>query len=462
MVSAWRRFWDRSGRRWRFEGKAAEPVAPPKLRVFGGTTIARPAGTRVLFVNQYYWPDIASTAQHLTDLGESLAKRGYECHVVCSRGSYRTDRTENPGEEVHNGVHIHRVGATALGRRNTWSRMTDYLSFHAGALLCSLTLPRFDVVATLTTPPIIGLIGTLLRKLKGSKHVFWSMDLHPDASLALGRMSPRNPVVAALLRLSDTVYRTADKVVVLGPYMADRIAAKRVRLDRVATIPVWSRRDEVYPLPRQGHPLREQLGLADKFVAMYSGNHGLAHSFDDFLQAARRLRKRTDIVFLFAGDGPRLAEIRAAKELYGLNNIRLMEYVPREQLHASLTMADVHLISMRREMTGVVVPGKLYGAMASGRPTLFVGPEHCETADTIRRGRCGYTFRLGDVDGLVKALRRLAASPDLAGKLGERGRTAFLAEHEKDVCCAQWNRLLGELVGRRPDRALELEPLGAA
>ena len=169
------------------------------------------------------------------------------------------------------------------------------------------------MIVTLTTPPIIGLIGTLLRRLKGSRHVYWSMDLHPDASLALGRMSRRNPVVAWLAWLSDFVYRQADKVVVLGPYMADRIVAKRVRPDRLATIPVWSRRDEIYPLPRDGHPLRAALGLADKFVAMYSGNLGLAHSFDEFLEAARRLRDRDDIVFLFVGDGPRLAEVRAAQ-----------------------------------------------------------------------------------------------------------------------------------------------------
>jgi glycosyltransferase involved in cell wall biosynthesis len=260
------------------------------------------------------------------------------------------------------------------------------------------------------------------------------------------------------------VYRQADKVVVLGPYMADRIASKQVRRDRMVMIPVWSRSDEVYPLPRANHPLRAQLGLARKFVAMYSGNLGLAHVFDEFLEAARRLREREDIVFLYVGDGPRLAEVRAAREREELPNVRLLDYFPREQLFASLSMADVHLISMRREMTGVVVPGKLYGAMASARPTLFVGPEHCETADTIRQARCGYTIRLGDVDGLVEHLGRMVADPELVAKLGARARSAFLARHDRDVCCARWSSLLGELVGGgSPERAthpaLALRPL---
>ena len=93
---------------------------------------------------------------------------------------------------------------------------------------------------------------------------------------------------------------------------------------------------------------------------------------------------------------------------------------------------------MRDEMTGIVVPGKLYGVMASGRPALFVGPEHCESADTIRQADCGLTVRLGDVDGLVEALDRLAAEPRDRAAMGERGRAAFLAGHERGPCCAHW------------------------
>ncbi len=262
MVKAWLRTRDGSSRRWRVESSETNDKGAARPR-------------RLLFINQYYWPDHASTAQHLADLAESLAAEGHECHVLCGRGRYKPGAPRPPAHEVKDGVHIHRVPATSLGRRSTLARMTDYLSFYARALAVAVALPRFDAVVTLTTPPIIGLVGTILRRLKGSRHVYWSMDLHPDASLALGRMSRRNPVVAGLSWLSDRVYREADKVVVLGPYMADRIAAKGVRPDRVATVPVWSRRDEIYPMPRAGHPLREELGLSDRFVAMYSGNLGL-------------------------------------------------------------------------------------------------------------------------------------------------------------------------------------------
>jgi glycosyltransferase involved in cell wall biosynthesis len=461
MVKAW--FRPRDGHlRWR-----ADKASPARGKESGDQRLSKqgPAhlppfqvsarARRLLFINQYYWPDSASTAQHLADLAEALAEHGHEVHVLCAQGSYRDrgegdgDRPRPPAFEIRAGVRIHRVPATSLGRRNTLCRMTDYLSFYAQAAARAMRLPRFDVVVTLTTPPLIGLVGTILRRWRGTRHVYWSMDLHPDASLALGRMSRRSPAVAALGWLSDRVYRGADKVVVLGAYMADRIAAKRVRPERIMTIPVWSQRDEIYPVDRTGHPLRAELGLADRFVAMYSGNLGLAHRFEEIIAAARALRERSDIVFLIVGDGPRLAEVRAAQQAEGLANIRFLEAFPRDQLHLSLTIADVHLISLRPEMSGIVVPGKLYGAMASGRPTLFIGPDHCESADTVRQAGCGLTLRPGDTAALVEALCRLAADPELAAGMGRRGRSAFLAQYETSLCCDRWHAALAELLADR-------------
>ena len=402
---------------------------------------------KILFINQYYWPDHASTAQHLNDLASTMAAHGYECHVLCARGRYQPGEPIPPSHEVHEGVTIHRVRATSLGRRGTLARMTDYLSFYAGAVVKAIMMPKFDAVVTLTTPPIIGLVGTILRTLKGSRHVCWSMDLHPDASLALGRMSPKSRVVRLLDWLASFVYRRANRVVVLGPYMADRVMRKGVADDRIRTIPVWSRREEIYPIPHESNEMRRSLGLENAFVVMYSGNLGLAHTFDEFLEAARRLRGRSDIVFLFAGAGPRLAEIREAQEKERLENIRFLGYVPREELHMSLSIADVHLISMRPEMTGIVVPGKLYGIMAAGRPAIFVGPAHCESADAIRDAGCGVTLDRGDVEGLVEALTKLAGDAALVRRMGELGRSAFLAGFEREFCCEQWCKLIAEVVG---------------
>jgi glycosyltransferase involved in cell wall biosynthesis len=401
---------------------------------------------RILLVNQHYWPDHASTAQHLADLAEALAEEGHDVHVICSRAGSRPGGPPRARREARRGVTIHRVGATGLGRASTLRRMVDYLSFHQLALARALTLPRFDVVVTLTTPPLIAVVGQALRRLRGTRHVSWSMDLHPDASLALGRMSTRNAAHRALASLSDALYRGADRVVALGPYMADRHQRKGVPNERIATIPVWSRRDEVYPMPRDGHPLRAALGLADKFVVMYSGNHGLAHTFDALLDAARRLKDRDDIVFLFVGDGPRRREVTLARDGAGLDNIRLLDFFPREHLHASLSLADLHVVSLRPEMTGICVPGKLYGAMASGRPVLFIGPPRCEVADTVTEHGCGEVVGPHDGAAAARAITRLADDPELAETRGEAGLAAFVENYEREPCCAAWCWMLDELL----------------
>jgi colanic acid biosynthesis glycosyl transferase WcaI len=156
------------------------------------------------------------------------------------------------------------------------------------------------------------------------------------------------------------------------------------------------------------------------------------------------LRERPDIVFLFVGDGPRKAEVQAARDSEGLSNIRLLDPMPRRLLHASLSIADVHLISMRAEMNGIVVPGKLYGAMAAGRPVIFVGPDHCESADTIKSAGCGLTFPTGDATALVAALELLASDPSVGRRMGEHARLAFLAHYERKLCCSQWCELIEE------------------
>jgi glycosyltransferase involved in cell wall biosynthesis len=152
------------------------------------------------------------------------------------------------------------------------------------------------------------------------------------------------------------------------------------------------------------------------------------------------------MVFVFVGGGPRLGEVQAIQQREDLTNVRFLDYVPRSHLHVSLSMADVHLISLRPEMTGIVAPGKLYGIMAAGRAAVFVGPEHCEPADTIRHAGCGVTIAPGDTGGLVAALTLLASDPSLARRMGERGRSAFLAAYERKLCCNQWSDLIGALL----------------
>ncbi|MEO0649339.1 MAG: glycosyltransferase family 4 protein, partial [Planctomycetota bacterium] len=349
---------------------------------------------RILFVNQYYWPEFASTGQHLTDLAEHLAACGHEVRVLCSRGRYLEGRGTAPRREFRNGVEIRRVDATSFGKRRTLvHRALDYLTFH-GQVAARLAGSRWaDVCVTLTTPPLVGLWGRLAQLTVRTRHVHYVMDLHPDAEFELGMLSRTSLAGRFLEWACAHPMRRADRNVVLGPYQGARVLAKGVAAQRVTEIPVWSRREEIEPLDHAVNGLRRELGWSERTVVMYSGNAGLVHRFDELLDAAERLRDEApEVLFAVVGGGPRRAEIEAAKGERNLTNLELLDYFPRERLKESLSAADLHFMSLRPEQTGVAVPGKLQGILAAGRPVLFVGAERCESADTIRDAGAGRTF----------------------------------------------------------------------
>ncbi len=421
-----------------------------------------PEKQSLLFVNQHYYPDFASTGQHLTDLAEYLADEGYDVSVLCSQGRYLAGTLEVPKHEVHNGVTIRRVRATSFGRGTHAGRLVDYASFYLQVLVRMLAGRRYDYVVMLTTPPLLGFLGSVARKLRGQRYGIWSMDLHPDAEEALGMLREDQIVTKMLHAFNDAGYRNADFVVDLGTYMKRRIEAKGVDPERLHTVPVWSRQDEIEPLSREENPLLKGWGLGDKFVVMYSGNAGLAHRFDEVLGAMQTLKDHPDIFFLFIGGGPRKQEIIAFAEAHGVENFRYLDYLPREQLRYSLSAADVHLLTLRSDMAGIAVPGKLYGIMAAGRPVLMVGPEESEPAQTILAERVGAVVdpdRVSDADTrIVDALKKLYGNLELREEQGMRGRAAFLRSYEQTVACAMWDDLFQDVERAKAERQRDAVP----
>jgi glycosyltransferase involved in cell wall biosynthesis len=407
---------------------------------------------RLLFINQHYWPDFASTGQHLTDLCEHLAAEGHDVHVLCSRGRYQSGRMDAPKREIHNGVTIRRLDATSFGRSTHAGRILDYASFYAQALWRVWREGPFDYVVTLTTPPLLCTGAWMLRRAVGQRYGIWSMDLHPEAEVATGMLDDDGTLTRFLSMLNGAGYRGADFVVDLGRHMKRRLTEQGVERERMHTIPVWNKKDEVYPVPPDDNPLLSELGLEDKFVVMYSGNAGLVHRFNEVLGAMRRLNDHPDVHFLFVGGGPRREEIIDFAETHGVDNFQYLDYFPREDLHRSLSLADVHLLTLRQQAAGVAVPGKLYGIMAAGRPVMMVGPRASEPAETITGEDIGRVVDPADfanseagAEHLAGALRALCNGEEDGAAMGRRGREAFLETYEQEVACDQWADLINQL-----------------
>jgi hypothetical protein len=260
-------------------------------------------------------------------------------------------------------------------------------------------------------------------------------------------MLRRGSVTSRVLNwLNDRGYRHADFIVDLGPYMRQRILSKGVSAGRVTTVPVWGAAPEASAgTVTTGEALHTRLGLEAATVVMYSGNAGIVHEFGPILEAMRLMRDERDVHFVFAGGGPRRAEIEAYARDHALRNFTYIDYVPREDLAGMLAAADVHLISLRSAFAGISVPGKLYGIMAAGRPALFVGPAACETADTIRLADCGEIVdpAIGDpASRVAAAIRAWRANPEAARAAGARGLVAYTARYQRGPNCAAFARVI--------------------
>ena len=403
----------------------------------------------ILIINQTFYPDVAATAQQAHDLAAFLTQRGHGVRVVTSRSIYGKAGAVLPKRETADGISIYRVGFSLFGKAGIFLRILDFALFYLLASLRALTLPRADVVITLTTPPYIGLLGWAIRLLRGSRWVYWLMDLYPDVLIAAGTMKPASPLHPPLNLIGRFLLRRADAVVVLGRCMHGRVLAKNISAKHVHIISVWADTDEIRPIAAGTSSYRTEWNLQNKFVIMYSGNLGLGHDAETLFSAAQQLKDHPTIRFVFVGGGKKAEALRLFIAQHNLSNITQYPYQPREKLGSLLACADVHLVSLGSEVTGLVVPSKMFGILAAARPVIFVGSNDSEIARIINEANCGYVVANGDSAGLASLIAQLPARSDLAA-MGSRGRKALDELYSRRHGCEKWEKLLTQIVAQRP------------
>lgn len=401
---------------------------------------------RVLLINQVFYPDVAATAQHGHDLARDLVRHGHEVTAIASRSIYGRKGAALPSEEVVDGIRIHRVGRSLFGKAGIAARIADFFIFYMAATLKALMLPRHDVVICFTTPPFISAVGPILRTFKKTRFVYWVMDLYPDLPIACGVMKPRSLASRFFESLNRRCLKAADADVVLGRCMADLVRSKGVPEEKIRMIGVWSDQEEVRPVPRNENSYRAEWGIDDRMLVMYSGNFGIGHDVATFLEAARSLRDDDGIRFAFVGGGKKKSEVEAFVTEHGLESTCIIApYQPRERLDELLSAADLHLVSLLEGVEGIMVPCKLFGILAAGRPALYIGSENSEISKVVVENDCGASVRQGDVEGLVGVIRDFANDPAAREAAGERARRALVEEHGAEHRLAAWRSLLEEI-----------------
>lgn len=400
----------------------------------------------VVLLNQAFHPDVVATAQMAKDLADALVARGHSVSAVASRSIYGKPGAVLPGRERIDGIEVYRAGFSLFGKASIASRIADFALFYVLAAARVMTLPRPDVVVSFTTPPFISLIGLLCRLVRGSRAVYWVMDLYPDVPVACGVMKPNTMLTRWFEWLNRYLLRHADANVVLGRCMRDLVLAKGISSKKVHHIPVWSDLGDAPRVPSETNAFRQAWGIKNEFVVMYSGNFGIGHEAETICKAVRRLAHRDEIRFVFVGGGKRRPEVEAFVAEHRLANAQYYDYVPRERIDESLSAADLHLISLREGGEGIMVPSKLFGILALGRPGLFVGHPSSEIARILLESGSGEVLRQGDDAGLAAAIERLAADRDRSAAMGLSGREHLHGRYDKATCCRAFVRLLESVV----------------
>ena len=396
---------------------------------------------RVLVLNQYYWPGVEATASLLAELCEALTDE-FDVTVVTGM----VPGADTPGRERRNGVDIVRVGSTAYDRSKLSLRAVNYLTYLGLSFVEGLSVPRPDVVLCMTDPPVIADVALVLAKRFRAPLVVVTQDVFPEVAVALNRLDNRALVLA--LRLATRVYlQRADRIVAIGERMRERLETKGAKHERIVVIPNWVDATDLEPRPRDNEWAREH-DLVDKFVVMHSGNIGHAQDLDSLIRAATFLRDLDDLRIVLIGGGARREELKELARRLETSQIVFMGYQPRDVLADSLSAADVHVVGLARGLAGYVVPSRLYGVLAVGRPVIAAAEETSETANVVRRADCGVVVPPGRPELLARAIRSAYDGElDLDG-MGERGRAFVAEEGDSRVAIGRYRSLLRELVRR--------------
>ena len=374
----------------------------------------------LIVLTEHFWPSTGATAQLVSDLVDDLHAQGCCLRVL----------TSTPGPS-HSSFPIHRFSTSSKVSVGIAGKLLDGLLFLFGSTYWLLRYARSGHgLFIVSNPPFIGLVGPLLSLLRKLPYIFLLQDIFPRSAVLTGVLPAKGPLSLIWRQLIALVLSGSQVTVVLSSAMISRCRQEFGEKSRLVSIPNWA----VVPVsssPKSLNPLAKEWGIDSVFTVQYSGNFGRLHDILTILEAARLLAHRP-IRFVFVGGGAKRSQIQAYCQAYGLSNVILQPYQPRDQLSKSLSACDVALVSHISGSEDTVAPSKFYGILASSRPVLLIASEECEIARMVKCAACGVVVQQGDVKGLVDALLMLQADPEHVASMSDCARALYQSQFGRD------------------------------
>lgn len=406
---------------------------------------------RILLYGLNYAPELTGIGKFSGDLGSWLSERGHEVRVVTAPPYYPEWHVASGyrawayRRETIAGARVLRTPIWVPNSPRTFARLLHLASFTLSSLPAALMQIAWRPQVVLAVAPSLlsAPAALVVARLSGAKALLHFQDFEIEAAQGLGMISS-GWLARFARRMERLLLNAFDEVSTISPRMKQRLAAKGVVASRSHLFPNWVDCASVKPLARESNAFRRALGLdADVKVAMYSGAMGEKQGLELVLQAAQRLQHRRDILFVLAGTGA--ARTRLEPQTAGCSNIRWLPLQPEAQLCDWLSFADLHLLPQRAGAADLVMPSKLTGMLASGRPVITTAGPGTQLAEVIR-DRLGRVTPPDDVAAFASAIEELADDDALRASLGLQARSYAVENYDRCNVLGRFERHLLKLI----------------
>lgn len=385
---------------------------------------------------------MTTTALIMSDLAENLVVYGLNVNVICAQPTYLVKK-RCPKHEVKNGVEIRRVCSFLLDKNKILGRVLNSTSCFLSMMFEIMRMNKKELIILNTNPAMLPCLGFLLFCLDHRKYAVLIHDLWPELPAHTGIIK-KNGFLYKIIDLLNTLsLKYAACIVVLSDAMK-KVVLQKVpgHGDKIHVIPNWADETFVYPVAKERNILLDEYQLRGKKIVMYSGNLGRYQPLEVMIHSAEYLQDRDDIIFLFIGDGAKKKKLQEIVQAKGLRNVKFFPFQQKERLAESLSMADVSLMGIMPQNEGVIMPSKLYGLLAVGRPIICVSDPHSEVVTILRKAGAGIHTDIDDPAELASNIKAIIDTPQKAHEMGENGRRYFLDHFERKKITLQWKEVL--------------------
>jgi colanic acid biosynthesis glycosyl transferase WcaI len=419
---------------------------------------------KILYVSQYFPPEMGAPAARATELAHHWAQAGHEVSILTGFPNHPTGVVPEEWRarlrrltynETVDGAHVYRTWLWPLPNRKAHERMRNYASFCISAALRGMIIPRPDVIIATSPQLLVGLSGWWLSFARGGTRqipfVFEVRDLWPESLIAVGVGDENSLLHRTLAKIAGFLYEKADRIVVVSPAFREPLIRNwKVPPEKIAVVENGVETDLFAPQPESSNSdIRRQLNAEGKFIACYIGTIGNAHGLDTLLDAAATLQHtQPNILFLLIGEGAEKARIKSLSQSRGLANILFLDQQPREKIPAFISASDASLVLLKKtDVFKTVIPTKMLEFMSCARPVIL-GVEG-QARMMVEEAEAGLAIEPENAEELVRAVQKLAENPEFGAKLGRNGREYIQRNYSRRKTAENYIQVLQQLLSPR-------------